>query len=217
MKNNIKAAVFDFDGTLADTEPYHRAVRAAMLAERGVSGVENMFSGISLRDFWSRVAAEHALSESGEALAKLTFDRVADEIVADGIKAIDGAVGLLKALKARGVIIAIASSSDRDYVHRLLRYFGLAEHADHVICGDEVVRNKPAPDIYLKALGYCGVDACAAFAVEDSDVGMAAAQAAGLYTVGYDAPANELKQTFAHCDVRVKSLREIIDIMEKRL
>ena len=77
----IKAVIFDFDGTLADTEPFHSAKRAEMLDELGVTA-DNDFVGISLRTFWGGIVKSYNLNTGVEELAKRNLFEVAREVMA---------------------------------------------------------------------------------------------------------------------------------------
>ena len=74
---------------------------------------------------------------------------------------------------------------------------------------------KPAPDVYLKALRGCGVNASEALAVEDSDTGARAAEAAGIPCIAYDAVEDErLRQSFNICSYKVKKISDIVNIIK---
>ncbi len=209
----IKAVIFDFDGTLADTEPFHSAKRAEMLDELGVTA-DNDFVGISLRTFWGGIVKSYNLNIGVEELAKRNLFEVAREVMASSVQPADGAIETLVKLTKKGFVLALASSSDRDYVEALLNHFGLDKYFKHTVCGDEVENLKPAPDIYLKACALCGVSPCEAVSIEDSDAGMRSAKSAGLTSIGYRAENASVEQSFAFSDYTAASLREIPGIID---
>jgi HAD superfamily hydrolase (TIGR01509 family) len=94
----------------------------------------------------------------------------------------DGLLPLLEALAARSIPCAVATSTQNPRATRKLEHGGILRFFRHVVTGDQVVRGKPAPDIYLRALGMLGVGAAEAVALEDSPNGLRAAHAAGLRT-----------------------------------
>ncbi|BAS27872.1 phosphoglycolate phosphatase [Limnochorda pilosa] len=95
----------------------------------------------------------------------------------------DGVVALVEAARREGLGLAVASSSGRPWVERFLEQAGLTAAIDVLATADDVARVKPAPDLYLLALGRLGVEASEALAVEDSPNGARAALAAGLRCV----------------------------------
>ena len=89
----------------------------------------------------------------------------------------------------------------------------MTEFFAKVFCGDEVERAKPFPDLYIAAARATGLPLSDCVAIEDSDNGIAAARAAGLDCIGVDC-ATPQTQSFSACTIKVKSLREIIDLIE---
>ncbi len=90
-----------------------------------------------------------------------------------------GARALLLDLQARGVPLALASSTRTEVVRRELAAAGLLDCFTAVICGDQVARSKPAPDIFLAAAEALGARPEDCFVIEDSFNGVRAARAAG--------------------------------------
>lgn len=211
----IKAVIFDMDGVIADTEPIHEKARNSLLSELGldVERISPRAIGRSKRSFWGEVAKENGLTQTADELTVAEFDRII-ETCRGGIEATKGLSRLCGELKARGVAIAVASSSDRRYVDEILEAVGLSEYYATRAAGDEVENAKPAPDVYLKALGELGIAADEALAVEDSDTGAKAAKAAGIKCVGYDAVENPaLKQSFAACSYKVGDMFDVLEIV----
>lgn len=102
---------------------------------------------------------------------------------ASGIPTKPGLIELLSFLRERQIPTAVATSSDRDYTSLSLRAAKLESWFDNVITGDQVVKGKPAPDIYVEAARRLGVPAVNCVALEDSDAGVLSASAAGMITV----------------------------------
>src|SRR5262249_41813556 len=95
-----------------------------------------------------------------------------------------GAVELLRALRAEGVPVGVASNSAGALVELALSVAGLEGAFDTVVPADRVAHPKPAPDVSLAACDALGASAGSAVALEDSPTGVAAARAAGMYVVG---------------------------------
>ena len=211
-----KCVIFDLDGTLADTEPLHRESRCNILDEFGLDdGVSGCSVGISLRTFWGGLSKRYNLPFDGESLTKRNLAEVAALVKERDLKPFDGVAELLNALKAKDFVLAVASSSDRDYVAEVLEYLGIRQFFDCLVCGDEVENLKPAPDIYLKAVKLCGVTADAAVAVEDSFVGASAAKAAGLYCIGFKPASAQVEQKLDCCDCVITQMPQAVEIILK--
>ena len=174
--------IFDFDGTMVDSEMpiYRDAARA--LAE---AGLELTVPG------WATVVG-HGEDDSYEAMCTAVgarFDRAAFEARVGGydrgwhdeLPALPGVEGLLAELAAAGVPCGVASSSSSGWVDRHLERLGLAPRFAVVATRDRVGgRTKPDPASYRWALEQLGADPGRSVAIEDSAPGIAAARAAGL-------------------------------------
>ena len=213
----IEAMIFDMDGVIADTEPLHACARNVLLEEFGLDAekISPTAIGRSKRDFWSEVTKKYGLKFTADELTKREFELILEFAEGMGLSAADGLEEVLQALQKNGVKAAVASSSDRTYVDKILQITGLKKYFCAAACGDEVPNAKPAPDVYLKALQLCNADAAHAVAVEDSDTGARAAKAANLFCVGFDAPAEaQCRQQLVVCDVKIKTMRELLPFAE---
>lgn len=179
------ALVFDFDGLLMDTE-------SSMLAswqwewrqhglELDVTGFFADHGGDVTAERYARLAAavgpayDHATSHARRIAYR---DRLHAELdLAPGIRA------WLDRARALGLRLAIASSSPRAWVTRLLSTTGCLDRFEVLACGDEVAAAKPDPAVYTLALDRLAVPAAEALAFEDTPHGVAAATAAGLRCV----------------------------------
>jgi HAD superfamily hydrolase (TIGR01509 family) len=95
----------------------------------------------------------------------------------------DDAIDAARALRRRGVPVAVASSSPRERLQRTLGRAGLLDAFDVTVSGDEVAHGKPAPDMFLLAAERLGVEPAACVVVEDSPPGVEAGIAAGMFTL----------------------------------
>lgn len=204
----LAAVVFDFDGTLADTEwPIYERARAA-LAGLGADLTPELWGthavGVSSGEsYWPSLGPLLGLD-----IDEATFD-AAYEAVDDPPRSRDvalvtaGAAELVQALHDRGIPVAVASGSSRGWVEHHLGRFGLLDRFEVVVGRDHpsVRAGKPAPDLYLAAVAELGVDPAAVVAIEDTRRGTEAAIAAGLGAVV--AVPNRLT---VHHDLAVASL-----------
>lgn len=196
----LQALLFDVDGTLADTEETHRqAFNAAFLELRlpyewDASHYERLLrvSGGKerLAHFFDSLpvpAAERArLIASVGHLHRVKTERYAELVASGGSPLRPGVARLLDEAFAAGLRVGIASTTTSANVAALLEAElgpGSNRRFAVIACGDVVPEKKPAPDIYRLALSVLGLGPAAAVAFEDSANGLAAAKAAGLYTV----------------------------------
>jgi HAD superfamily hydrolase (TIGR01509 family) len=110
-----------------------------------------------------------------------------------------GALQLLALLRQRGVPCAVASSTYVEEVRRRLAQVGVLDFFQALAGGDEVLRSKPDPAVYLLAASRLGVAPAQCLAFEDSDHGARAAHVAGLRVVLVpDLKAHEFASAYLH-------------------
>jgi len=193
----IQALIFDFDGTILDTEtPEYEAWRAIYesygvelplpewLASIGRGVDDNPFDPYHTLE---RLSGRLIDREGVRARRRALFlDRVAQQSARAGVvEYLDGAAAL-------GLKLAVASSSRHDWVDTYLSRLGLLDRFDAVLCADDVTRTKPDPELYAAAVYRLGVEPAAAVAIEDSPNGLRAAKAAGLFCVATPNPMTAL-------------------------
>jgi mannitol-1-/sugar-/sorbitol-6-/2-deoxyglucose-6-phosphatase len=196
----FRAAIFDMDGTLVDSEACWR------LAEQQVFGSV----GIHITDEMSAVTAplsprqvtEHWYSvrpwdePSLEQMEAAVIERVAQQLRAD-CRALPGVGEILEHCARLGWRVALASNSPGHLCQLVLRELGIAARFETVVSVDDVERGKPDPAIYLLAARRLGVAPAECLAFEDSLTGVRAARAAGMRVVavspGLDFPDAEVR------------------------
>jgi HAD superfamily hydrolase (TIGR01509 family) len=196
----LQALIFDVDGTLADTERWgHRVAFNRAFAEAGLNwhwdeeiygrllavtgGRERMRYFLELCRPDVPAGDLDGLIEDLQGLKTRHYHELVEQ---GGIPARPGILRLLQEGQAEGLRLAIATTTTPANVEVLLKHSFAADALDwfEVIgAGDAVSRKKPAPDIYLHVLRALGLPPEACLALEDSEVGLAAASAAGIPTV----------------------------------
>ncbi len=218
-----RAVILDFDGVVADSEPVHLRSFEMFLARYGIQHhftddeFARLFVGIPVAG-----NAEYLIRQFGLALSVPEIVREREQIYRELLKEpgnlapISGLTALLDAVQARGIALAVASGSPRDQVETVLRGMGLISRFRVIVTASDVPRNKPAPDVYLRAVQLLGLPTTECLAVEDSATGVAAAQAAGLRVI---AVPNRFTrhQDLSRADARVENLGQVIQWMESGL
>jgi HAD superfamily hydrolase (TIGR01509 family) len=207
LPGRFRAAVFDMDGLLLDTEPLWHEAERELLERHG-----DAFSGADMEASHGRALVDTAAAY-GERLG-LPADVIEREIgeimlahYVAGAPLHAGARELVDALEGR-VAMAVASNTSADLVRQALDAVGLTA-LEVVVSGQDMGRPKPAPDVYVAACRALGVVPADAIAFEDSPMGVEAALSAGLFVVGVpERPDVNLAAAGAH--VVLESLAEVI-------
>ncbi len=192
--STLRALIFDVDGTLAETEEWHREAFNAAFAAAGLGwawdqdlyarllevtgGKERIahfqeVAGISPPLGAAEIAALHADKTA----------RYAARVAAGGLALRPGVRRLLDEAHAAGLRLAIATTTSRANVDALLTACAPLPTFDVIAAGDEVAAKKPAPDIYEAALERLGLPADECVAIEDTLNGLRSAAGAGLRCV----------------------------------
>jgi HAD superfamily hydrolase (TIGR01509 family) len=180
----IKGLIFDFDGTLADTMFYHWKAWDIIAKRYGIElSRQRLYSmgGIPSRDIL-------LLLQEEQSLPKLDIDGIAREKEQEYLRMM-GRVQLIDTIASIArenlgkLPMAIATGGRRSIMERILPQLGIAEWFGAVVTSEDVVRQKPAPDIFLEAARRIGVEPQYCRAYEDTELGLAGIRAAGMEAV----------------------------------
>lgn len=209
----IKAVLFDKDGVLMDSEAEYERRRQIFFSERGIdaSGFPD-FYGSNNDVIWRTVEPNDA--ERRARLAVEFVERFKDEPMIYADYVYPAVRSTLEALRARGILTALASSSPHKFIDRFLDETGLTELFDYTVSGEECENHKPAPDVYLRAMEALGVRADEVLVVEDSPLGIAAGRAAGAFVLAPFVPsAPGVDQSEA--DARIADISGVLNYLDR--
>lgn len=182
----FRAALFDLDGLLIDSEPlWGRGESAVVEAHGGRLTAEDRLATVGRSiDASLEIYAERLGLPPGTAaqMRAELVERMEALIATDG-RARPGAVELVQALAGR-IPLAVASNSDRRLVTASLERIGLTGRFTALVTAEDVAAAKPAPDVYLEACRRLAVEPARTIGFEDSPAGIAALRAAGVTTIG---------------------------------
>ena len=182
----LQAIVFDFDGTILDTETpefqtwqdIYRSHGAELPLDIWLQYVGGGTGEFSPYDYLEELLGKEIDRQRVRRERRKQFlDRVQDQLIMPGV------LELIAAAERRGVRLAVASSSDRKWVESHLQRLGLRGRFAAVVTADDVERVKPDPALYRLAAQKLDVSPQRAVAIEDSYNGMLGAQRAGLRCV----------------------------------
>jgi len=197
----LKAVLFDVDGTMADTDVYHRRVFKDLLLPMGIHCDDQLYnekiSGKANSQLHQILVPHLSVQDATELF--IEKERRFRELAKSELQPLTGLVTLIQTVQSHGVKVAAVTNAPRPNVEFMLTLFGLAsvEHPisatgsagvngrlDTVVLGEDCAEAKPSPVPYQLAMERLGVkpDECIVF--EDSSSGATAGVAAGCQTIG---------------------------------
>lgn len=216
----IKLCIFDMDGLLVNTEKEMWEKNGKIvLKEMGFPFNQEVYRSImgTNIDFASTLLENHyGPTFSG----KNYYDKVVilnhEQIKRHDIPIMKGVIELLTFLKNNNIKIAIGTSTHRDLAYDMVEAIGITKFVDKIICGDDVNRSKPEPDIYLKVIEeFKPIKKEEAFVFEDAHSGIRSAIAAGIPVIGVPNVALITDEDKKDAYRIINSLDEAINIIKE--
>jgi HAD superfamily hydrolase (TIGR01509 family) len=180
----IEAVAFDLDGTLIESERRWEAARREVTEASGGTWHENAqpaMMGLSTPEWIAYMQRELDVPLEADKIRQGVLERVVASY-RDDLPLVEGATEAVLRLAQRWPL-AVASSSPRELIERVVELAGLDGAFEAVVSSGEVARGKPAPDVYLRACELLGSAPARTAAIEDSGPGVRSATAAGMPAV----------------------------------
>ncbi len=183
-KFNFSAVLWDFDGTIADTQIIHANTEVEIMKKYGIDisseEITRRFSGVKLKVIFQTIFDENNVvadvQEACEAKWHLMNKLLRQELP----EFMPGAKELLDKLYNADIKMALATSSIKSYVDFIVDALLIRNKFQLIITGDDVERGKPDPEIFIKAASAIGVENEKCLVIEDGNAGVLAAQAANM-------------------------------------
>jgi HAD superfamily hydrolase (TIGR01509 family) len=185
-KQKFELIIFDMDGLMFDTEKISFVSWRDAAARYGYQINDEIFrktigtnlintKNIYLKHFGNSFPIEEIISER----VKIT-----EEIIRlNGVPIKKGLYDLLNYLSQNNIKKAVATSTSRNRALNLLKLTSVDSHFDYVLCGDEIEKSKPDPEIFLKVADKLGCSPNQCLILEDSEAGIEAAYKAGMFPI----------------------------------
>jgi beta-phosphoglucomutase family hydrolase len=199
MKLNLppgpfKAYLFDCDGTIADSMPLHYIAWSKALAEWNCEFNEDLFyawGGMPIIDIIATLNEKHGLNMPVSAVAKRKEEFYYE--ILPQLKAVPEVLEHIE-ISHRQIPFAVVSGSTRDSVTASLNTLKLLDRFETLVCAGDYQRSKPDPEAFLIAAHRLGVPPESCLVFEDTEMGIQAANAAGMASVKVPAPWERVLQ-----------------------
>ena len=207
-----KAVIFDMDGVIFDTERVYLEIWQSVFEKYGYKMTKELYITVMgtgrknviktfLENFGDDLPIEKMYEEKDNQLFYLIENQ--------GIPLKKGVKELFSMLKEKNYKIALATSAKRDRVEKQIKDKWLKESFDAIVCGDDVEKGKPSPDIFLKAAKKIDVEPENCFVVEDSPAGIKAAFSGGMKGIHVEDLKAADEDIIKYCEKNFKNLQEI--------
>ena len=206
----IKGIIFDMDGTIVDSLPYHHEAWKIFFNENKVENFSeklNQYKGGGTLDLMRTV---YGNQYSKKELKKMSEDKemIFRKIYKGEIKQILGFKKFLDELKSKDIMVGLASNAIRKNVSMIINELGIYDHFDSVICGDEVTKGKPNPEMFNETIDRFNINKDECLIFEDSLEGVLAAKNSGVKVIGITSSSSNKVLKDAGC---VMSISDYLD------
>ncbi|QAA34846.1 HAD family hydrolase [Clostridium manihotivorum] len=215
--SKIELVIFDMDGLMFDTEIVSKRAwkEAGKLYDYDISmefalGLIGMNRNSIAKHFKENFGEEFPFEEIYMQHGKF-IDKIIEE---EGLGIKKGLVDILEFLEKNNIKKAVATSSSRDRAAKLLKLAGIYDKFDKIICGDEVTKGKPDPEIFLTACNKLEVAPDKAIVLEDSVRGLEAAVAGCIRCVLVPDLVEPSEEHVRKAYAKVADLIEVINLKE---
>ncbi|MGN0404478.1 MAG: HAD family hydrolase [Bariatricus sp.] len=212
----IRGVLFDMDGLMFDTERIGYEGWKYAGEKLGIDMPDELIASFrgtgetEKRRYFKEVTGRQEQYDEAHMLRTAYAD---EWIEKNGLPVKAGLEELLKYLKAKRIPAALATSSSREKAMRYLEMTGVQTYFTAAVCGNEVKRAKPAPDIFLTAAKALGVPAKECLVLEDSLNGLKAAKAAGCKAIVIPDLSPAPPKEDGLWDAKAVDLKEVISLM----
>ena len=184
----IKGIIFDMDGTMVDSIPYHYEAWKKFFNEKKIPNFSKKLDsfkdkGGSTLDFMRSI---YGNLYSKKELKKIIEEKeiVFRRISKGKIKPISGFIEFLNFIKSKNIHVGLASNAIRKNVSMILNELEIYDHFDSIICGDEVINGKPNPEMFNESIDRFKISKNDCLIFEDSIEGVEGAINSGIKAIG---------------------------------
>lgn len=200
------------DGVIVDSEPLHHKAYQNMFKDINIQvsdALYESYTGQATLPICQHLCKTFNLTESPETLMAIKrkhFKYLFDND--DRFKLIDGTLNLIQDYHNNSLKLVLASSASMANINRIFTRFNLDQYFIAKLSGADLKASKPHPEIFINAAKASGFKREQCIVIEDSSNGIKAANAAGIFSIGYDS-LHSKNQDYSNANLVINDFKEI--------
>ncbi|KAB8151886.1 HAD-IA family hydrolase [Kordia sp. TARA_039_SRF] len=208
----LQGVLFDMDGVIVDTEPLHHKAFYQMFDEVGIEvspALYESFTGQSTINICKHLSDYFDVKKAPEILMRIKQNNFKQLFANDSsLQLIDGVLDIIKEYHENELKLVLASSASMMTIDNVFERFNLNQYFIAKFSGADLQQSKPHPEIFEKAAQATGYERANCMVIEDSTNGIKAANAAGIFCVGYDSKHSK-NQDYSIANMVISDFQEI--------
>lgn len=214
----MRAAVFDIDGTLADSMEFWNNISRNYLISQGILPKENLnkiLESLTVMESVDYMKQEYELRKDNS-IIKDELNEILFEYYKNDLKLKPYSVDLIKALRSKNVKLAVASVTDEKLINILLKRYGIYDDFDFIQTCDNIKLSKDDKQFYRILSKRLDVESKEIFLFEDSLYSMITAKSLDFRIVGVEDSYSslDLKDIIEMSDIYIKSFKDFISLIK---
>jgi len=180
------AVIFDMDGVLVDSEPYHIEAYQRVLAKFGINFQKSDYKrilGKTALEIFTELFQRNGVQENPQEWAERK-EATYREVIEKQLQPTKELIPLLDELLVNRTKLGVATSAPRKNLEAVLRCTKLERYFQSTLGLEDITHPKPNPEIYLKSATRLGIPISQCAVIEDSVIGLESARAAGVFAIG---------------------------------
>ncbi|WP_340065411.1 HAD family phosphatase [Ascidiimonas aurantiaca] len=199
--------IFDMDGVLVDSEPFHQSVLQSVCDRIGIRIDKPYYTtlvGMGDLQLWSKLIDDFDLDKSPDWYISFHKKLLYEALPSADVTPMPYVLDLIEELAAHNFRLSLGSSSPVKVINTFVEKLKIVSYFDHLVSREHVSQGKPHPDIFLEVARRYGLPPEEFLVIEDSYNGVCAATSAGMRSVGYIHP-NSGKQDLSNAVMVIDS------------